>query len=79
MKVKSECELAQSCPTFSERMDCSLPGSSIHVIFQARVLGVQLPSSCKAELSLITRAHLDLLTRQDKYVSFFSVVDIFLR
>ena len=38
MKVKSESEVAQSCATPSDRMDCSLPGSSIHVIFQARVL-----------------------------------------
>ena len=38
MKVKSESEVAQSCPTLSNRMDCSLPGSSIHGIFQARVL-----------------------------------------
>ena len=38
MKVKSESEVVQSCPTFSDRMDCSLPGSSIHGIFQARVL-----------------------------------------
>ena len=37
-KVKSESEVAQSCPTFSDPMDCSLPGSSIHGIFQARVL-----------------------------------------
>ena len=39
MKVKSESEVAQSCPTLSDPMDCSLPGSSIHGIFQARVLG----------------------------------------
>ena len=38
MKVKSESEVAQSCPTVSDPMDCSLPGSSIHGIFQARVL-----------------------------------------
>ena len=38
MKVKSESEVAQSCPIFSDPMDCSLPGSSIHGIFQARVL-----------------------------------------
>ena len=35
---KSESEVAQSCPTLSDPMDCSLPGSSIHGIFQARVL-----------------------------------------
>jgi len=38
MKVKSESEVAQSCPTPSNPMDCSLAGSSIHGIFQARVL-----------------------------------------
>ena len=38
MKVKSQSEVAQSCPTLSNPMDCSLPGSSIHGIFQARVL-----------------------------------------
>ena len=38
MKVKSESEVAQSCPTPNDPMDCSLPGSSIHGIFQARVL-----------------------------------------
>ena len=38
MKVKSEREVAQSCPTPSDPMDCSLPGSSAHGIFQARVL-----------------------------------------
>ena len=38
MKVKSESEVAQSCPTVSDPMDCSLLGSSIHGIFQARVL-----------------------------------------
>ena len=38
MKLKSEREVAQSCPTLSHPMDCSLPGSSVHGIFQARVL-----------------------------------------
>ena len=38
MKVKSESEVAQSCPTFSDPMDCSLPGSFVHGIFQIRVL-----------------------------------------
>ena len=38
MKVKSESEVTQSCPTLLDPMDCSLPGSSIHGIFQARVL-----------------------------------------
>ena len=38
MKVKTESEVAQSCLTLSNPMDCSLPGSSVHGIFQARVL-----------------------------------------
>ena len=38
MKVKSESEVAQLCPTLRDPMDCSPPGSSIHGIFQARVL-----------------------------------------
>ena len=38
MKGKSESEVAQSCQTLSDPMDCSLPGSSIHGIFQERVL-----------------------------------------
>ena len=38
IKVKSESEVAQSCPTLSDPMDCNLPGSSTHGIFQARIL-----------------------------------------
>ena len=38
MKVKSESEVAQSYPTLSDPMDCSLPGSSVHGIFQPRVM-----------------------------------------
>jgi len=38
MKVKSESEVAPSCPTLLDPMDCSLQGSSIHGIFQAGVL-----------------------------------------
>ena len=38
MKVKTESEVTQSCPTPSDLMDCSLPASSVHGIFQARVL-----------------------------------------
>ena len=38
MKVKSESEVAQPCPTLSDPMDCSPPGVSIRGIFQARVL-----------------------------------------
>ena len=38
MKVKRESEVAQSCLTLRDPVDCSLPGSSVHGIFQARVL-----------------------------------------
>ena len=38
VKVKSESEVAQSCPTLSDPMDCSLPGSSVREIFQVKVL-----------------------------------------
>ena len=38
MKVKRESEVAQSCLTLSDPMDCSLPGSSVHEILQAKVL-----------------------------------------
>ena len=38
MKVKSQSEVVQSCPTLYDPMDCSPPGSSVHGIFQARVL-----------------------------------------
>ena len=47
-KVKSESEVGQSCPTLSNPMDCSLPGSSVHGIFQARVLEwVAIPFSTR--------------------------------
>ena len=51
MKVKSESEVAQSCPTLSDPMDCSLPGSSVHGISQARVLewgAVAFSITCEA-------------------------------
>ena len=56
MKVKSESEVAQSCPTPSDPMDCSLPGSSSHGIFQARVLewGAIALSTTMHEDSLFT-------------------------
>ena len=52
VKVKSESEVAQLCPTLSDPMDCSLPGSSVHGIFQARVLewGAIAFSSTKATM-----------------------------
>ncbi|KAI4549237.1 hypothetical protein MG293_001567 [Ovis ammon polii] len=53
MKVKSESEVAQSYPTLSDPMDCSLPGSSIHGIFQTRVLEYAQPSFSAAIVSLL--------------------------
>ena len=50
MKVKSESEVAQPCPTPSDPMDYSLPGSSVHGICQARVLG--LINSCNWDFVL---------------------------
>ena len=38
MLIEREREVAQSCPTLSDPMDCRLPGSSVHEVFQARVL-----------------------------------------
>ena len=52
MKVKSESEVAQSCPTLSDPMDCSPPGSSVHGIFQARVLdwsAIAFPVLCSSK------------------------------
>ena len=64
MKVKSESEVAQSCPTLSNPMDCSPPGSSIHGICQARVLewgtiafSIALPSS-STKAHCLSPAHL---------------------
>ena len=51
MKVKTESEVVQSCPTLSDPMDCSPPGSSIHGIFQARVLEWgAIAFSCETDL-----------------------------
>ena len=51
MKVKSESEVVQSCPTLSDPLDCSLPVSSIHGIFQARVLEWGAIAFCRRNLS----------------------------
>ena len=51
MQVKSESEVAQSYPTLSDPMDCSLPGSSVHGIFRQEYWsGVPLPSPRIGEL-----------------------------
>ena len=38
LKSESEVQVSQSCPTLSDPMDCSLPGSSVHGIFQAKIM-----------------------------------------
>ena len=59
MKVKSESEVTQSCPTLSDPMDFSLPGSSIHRIFQARVLewgAIALPTElCSKKQTVVSK------------------------
>ena len=52
MRVKSESEVAQSCPTLSDPMECSLPGSSVHGIFQAGVLEWGAIAFCKVSLRI---------------------------
>ena len=60
LKVKSEREVAQSCPTLSDPMDCSLPGSSIHGIFQARVLEWGAIAFSDLTMVLIKKGNLDI-------------------
>ena len=61
MKVKRESEVTQLCPTLSDPMDCSPPGSSLHGIFQARVL----------EWSAIASSTLSLDAGKNPYISIF--------
>ena len=66
MKVKSESEVAQLCPTLSDPVDCSLPGSPVPGILQARVLewGAIAFSSIYPERTII---------QEDTYTSMFTV------
>ena len=59
MKVKSESEVAQSCSTLCDPMDYSLPGSSVHRIFQARVLewGASAFSELRASMPQLKNPH----------------------
>ena len=54
MKVKSQREVTQSCPTLSNLMDCRLPGSSVHGSFQVRVLHTPLPVKLSGLLNTVT-------------------------
>ena len=56
MKVKSESEFAQLCLGPSDPMDCSLPGSSVHGIFQARVLLQKIKTQTRIEMEEIMEA-----------------------
>ena len=64
MKVKSESEVAQSCPTLHDPMDCSLPGSSVHGIFQARVLEWGAIAFSQSEHRLIEKEELQVDTTE---------------
>ena len=70
MKVKSGSEVAQSCPTPSDRMDCSPPGSSVHGIFQARVLEwVAIAFSIDSlGISKLKWAEMDEFNSDDHYI-----------
>ena len=76
MKGKSESKVAQSCLTLSDPMDCSLPGSSIHGIFQARVLewGGPINHLCTFYLPLTFPLSYELLS---EWVKSFSRVQLF--
>ena len=64
VKVKSESQVVQSCPTLSDPMDYSLPGSSIHGIFQAKVLewvAISFSSARKLKVKVNSLSHVRLL------------------
>ena len=73
MKVKSESEVAQSCLTLSDSMDCTPPGSSTHGLFQARVLewGAIAFSGC------VTRYALSCLELYSRNIFSFNLLSYF--
>ena len=66
MKVKSEREVAQLCPILSDPMDCSQPGSSVHGIFQARVLEWGAIAFSKKEIGTFYKASWPMVTETPK-------------
>ena len=70
MKVKSEREVAQSCPTLLDPMDCSLPGSSAYGIFQARVLEWAAIAFSEKVLRELLSGNTEELNQLFEYVSF---------
>ena len=68
MKVKSESEVAESCPSLSNPMDCSPPGSSIFGIFQARVLEWGAIAFSSIGASLVAQAVKNLPGMQETWV-----------
>ena len=80
MTVKSESEVAQSCPTLSDPMDCSLPGSSINWIFKARVLewGASAFSTQLLELTKKVSKQLMILSK-DKSMLTWNIGSKFLK
>ena len=72
MKVKSESEVTQLCPTLSDLMDCSLPGSSVHGICQARVLewGAIAFSGNSSIYTLKSKIHLLSISMNFQFTSF---------
>ena len=71
MRVKSESEVAQSCLTLHDPLGCNLPGSSIHGIFQARVLesGLPLPSPSTCIYVYLSSKGIKLHTKRQDRVS----------
>ena len=65
MKVKSEIEVSQSFPTLTDPMDCSLPSSSIHGIFQARVLEWGAIAFSNIRLYYSTNLHYNLIYKSN--------------
>ena len=75
MKMKRESEVAQLCPTLSDPMDCSLPGSSIYGIFQARVLdwgAIAFP--LRDYYMQLYGNKMDILEEMDKFLERYSVL-----